>query len=203
MKGKSIFVALILILFETWAYGATFKGRVIDADTKEPIGGAVVVATWAEEMATPTGNTSRLKDVKEVLTDNNGNWEIEGPKGRNMGAATAIVSLLTGTYYTKPPEFIIFKPGYCSWPKGFDIEACRGKLKPEGDNKFTKEEIVELPSLVDKEDRLMAQRIWPALVGGDKESKKQIKNFIRLISEERRTLGLSEDPLLKEIENEK
>ena len=203
MKGKFIFVVLLLMLLGKSAYGATFKGRVIDADTKEPIGGAVVVATWTEEMATPTGATSRLKDVKEVLTDKNGNWEIKGSKGRDMGNATAISSFLTGTYYTKPPEFVIFKPGYCPWPEGFDIEACSGKLKPGGDSKFTKQEIVELPKLINKEDRLRAQRIWPSLVGGDKESKQKIKEFVRLINDERKNLGLSEDPMLKEIENEK
>jgi hypothetical protein len=203
MKGKFIFVALLLILLETCAYGETFKGRVIDAVTKEPIAGAVVVATWAEEMATPTGATSRLKDVKEVLTDKNGYWEIEGAKGRYMGDATAIVSFLTGTYYTKPPEFIIFKPGYCSWPKGFDIEACSGRLKPEGDNKFTKQEIVELPVLTKKEDRL---RALPNPIHKDGDTKKEFykkqKILLRLIDEESRYLGVPEYRILEELGDE-
>ena len=82
MKGSFVFLWLLLMLLESPADGATFKGKVIDADTKEPIEGAAVVAVWSEETTTPTATHSRLKDVKEVLTDKNGGWEIKGPKGR-------------------------------------------------------------------------------------------------------------------------
>jgi hypothetical protein len=112
---------LILVVLKTPASAATFKGKVIDADTKQPIESAVVVASWLEERATPTGSISRLHDVKETLTDPNGEWVIEGPKGREGDDVTAFFTLITGTYYARPPEFVIFKPGYCSWPGGFGI----------------------------------------------------------------------------------
>jgi hypothetical protein len=48
-----------------------------------------------------------------------------------------------------------------------------------------------LPKLTNRTDRLRAQGIWPPMVGGDEETERKIKEFIRLINEERRNLGLS------------
>ena len=168
------------------AHAATFKGRVIDTDTKEPIEGAVVVAKWLKERATVAGPSSELKDVKEALTDKNGEWVIKGPKGRSGGGITAIFTFLTGIYYTKAPEFIIFKPGYCSWPAGFGIDACKGKIKPAGNDRVADGETVELPRVTNREDRL---RALPGPVRAEGASEKQ-KEFIKVINEERRFLGL-------------
>jgi hypothetical protein len=155
MKRKlTIFVFLLCMGLSTTAYGAIYTGKVIDADTKEPIEGAVVVASWLEERATPTGPTTRSKDIREALTDKNGVWVIEGPKGRDGGNITAIFTFLTGTYYTRPPEFIIFKPGYCSWPKGFGIAGCKDKIKG-----FDIEKKIELPKLTDRNRENLSRNI--------------------------------------------
>lgn len=183
----SVIPFCVFILFCSSAYTATFKGRVIDADMKEPIEGAVVLAHWDEGKATIAGESTRFKDVKETLTDKNGEWVIEGPRGRRGGNIMAIFTFLTGIYYTQTPEFIIFKPGYCSWPKGFGIDACRGKIKIEGDAKSAEGEVAELSKLTDREDRL---RAMPGIIAGRNSLEKQ-KEFIRLINEEGRNLGLS------------
>jgi|SRR3990172_743478 len=78
---SSVIILLLIIIVGTPVCDTTFKGRVIDADTKQPIEGAVVVASWSGDRGTPTGGTSRLEDVKEVLTDKNGEWTIKGPRG--------------------------------------------------------------------------------------------------------------------------
>ncbi|MBI4822833.1 MAG: hypothetical protein HY805_01190 [Nitrospirae bacterium] len=193
IKNTFIIIGLYL-LFSTTAFGATYSGRVIDADTKKPIEGAVVVAVWLEERATIAGPSSRLKDVKETLTGKDGAWVIKGPKGRRMGNIKAIVSFLTGTHFTKPPEFIIFKPGYCSWPAAFGIDACKEKMKYSD---IGEGGVVELPRLTEREDRLKAYRVGP--VSGVGAYKKQ-KEFIRLLNEESKTLGL---PGIYEIPMEK
>ena len=196
---KKILLLLALVGFGSIcssAFAATFKGKVIDADTKEPIEGAVVVAVWHEATSTISGASTRLKDVEECLTDNKGEWSIEGSTGKWGGAVTAIYTFLTGSYYTRPPEFIVFKPGYCSWPAGCCIDSCKGKLKPSGNDKLADGETVELSTLTKREDRLRAQGIGP-IYDGPSILKKQ-QGFIRLLNVERRSLGLSEISVLKE-----
>ena len=198
MKLTSLMIALCISMATT-ACGKTYTGKIIDADTKEPIEGAVVVASWLEETTTVSATHTRLKDVKEALTDKNGEWVVEGPRGSEGGNITVIFSLLTGTYYTLPPEFIIFKPGYCSWPKGLLIEACRKKIKYKGNGDFAGWAL-ELPKLIKREDRLMA---LPTCFSGDTKDRDQIirkqKKFISLINEESRTLGISEYKVLEEV----
>jgi len=189
----------LFVFLATTACDATFKGKVIDADTKQPIEGAVVIAAWHEEQAIPTGSTTRLKDVKETLTDKNGEWVIQGPKGRDMGNISAIFTLLAGTYITNPPEFIVFKPGFCSWPAGFGIEACKGKIKPEGNDKVAEGVTVELPRLMNREDR---KRSLPSPFHKEGNGNFYSKQgaFIKLINEESRNIGISEYDTLKRYE---
>lgn len=196
-------IIITLLLFMTLsvdAWAATFKGRVIDADTKQPIEGAVVVASWREERATPTGPTTRFKDVKESLTDKNGEWIIKGPRGWEMNDAMAIFSVVTGCYFTNPPEFIVFKPGYCSWPEGFFIKVCEGTIKPEGNDKISEGVNVELLKLTRKVDR---HRALPDYISGEGKGVyaaiENQKKFIKLINEESRYLGLEEYIIPKEL----
>jgi hypothetical protein len=179
----------------------TFKGKVIDADTKEPIEGAVVVAVWKTERTTPTATHVDLKDVKECLTDKNGEWSISGPKGR---ADELLPGLSLFIPYTKEPQFTIFKPGYCSWPLGFYIGACKVRIKPEGNKRIREGATIELPKLTKREDRLRGLPS-PITKEGDrmKEFYKKQKILLRLIDEESRSLGIPEYKILKELENEK
>jgi hypothetical protein len=195
-----IFMVLVLFLSLTQnAWCATFRGKVIDADTKQPIEAAVIVASWNEERATPAGPTSRLKDVKETITDKNGIWIIEGPKGGNVGDIKAMFSFITGTYFTNPPKFIIFKPGYCSWPAGFGIDACKGKMNPDGNDNIAEGVTVELPRLTNREDRKYSLPS-PFHKDGNENFYSKQRVFIKLINEESRNLGLSEYDDLKRHE---
>lgn len=172
---------MVLLLYSTAAWCATFKGKVIDADTKAPIEGAVVVARWVEERATPAGPTTRLKDVKETLTDKNGEWKLEGPKGGDVGDVKAVFSFLTGTYFTNPPQFIFFKPGYCSWPEGSRLEVCKQKLRFSGSRNTDEGEILELPKLANRE-RITLIRNIPSLgmAGGADEKLPLFRKVIEL-----------------------
>ena len=179
-----IVIAVCFIATAQCACAKTFWGKVIDAQTKEPIEGAVVVAAWKEELTTATATHTRVKVVKEVLTNKDGEWSIEGPSGGDIGDTKAITSFLTGKWFLKRPEFIVFKPGYCPCPV-VGIEACY-KMKPgglDGDG-----EILELPKLKNKKDRWQAV---PGPVTGEGALEKQ-KEFMQKINEERRNLGLQE-----------
>lgn len=160
IKNKLLSLIFILFVFLTvTACDTTFKGKVIDADTKRPIEGAVVVASWLEETATISGPSTRPKDIREALTDKNGEWIIQGVRGREGGTITSIFTFLTRTYYTRPPEFVVFKPGYCSWPTGFGIDTCKEKIKPGRGNKVEEGETVELPILTIRDRETLLRNI--------------------------------------------
>jgi hypothetical protein len=196
------YVIVLLTFIIPCAHAKIFKGKVIDADTKEPIEGAVVVAVWKTERTTPTATHVDLKDVKECLTDKNGEWSISGPKGR---ADELLPGLSLFIPHTKEPEFIIFKPGYCSWPNAFYIDACRDKINLKKNERIGEGGTLELPKLTNREDRLKAQRIGSAFLTetlADKQRARKIKNFLRLLNEEKKRLGLDEYPIWKELKNE-
>ena len=215
MKKKllSIIVVIIGILIAGqiyFTYFYVYQGKVIDADTKAPIDGAVVVASWREERPTPAGPTSRLKDVRETLTDKNGEWFIRGARGERLGPSTLLsyvtsffTGFMWGTYTTERPEFIVFKPGYCSWPAGLGIDACREKMKtydPNHSNNIGG--VVELPKLTDREDR---ERNLPGTEGFSREFDKKQLNFLRLINEEHNNLygEKTYENYIRELESEK
>lgn len=196
MKKPKWKIIILIILFATissfiyFAYwDVTYHGKVIDADTKEPIKGAVVVISWNEVRAAVPHPHTRFKDVKETLTDKNGKWKIRGPRGIEgggflVGDILMVYTLLTGKFVTEPPLFIIFKPGYCSWSvSAFGIDACKEKLRPYG---IGRGETAKLPKLTRREDRL---RALPSPVDGEGAWEKE-KEFIRMINEESRNLGL-------------
>jgi hypothetical protein len=187
--GLTISTVLIcsLIIFLILVYiiatgNRTFKGKVVDADTKKPIIGAVVVASWIGESPGVAGISSRSVDVKETLTDENGEWSIKGPRGKNdfLLAVCGLPNLFTGTYSTIPPEFVVFKPGYCSWPGGFGIESCKGKIKPVGNNKIIEGEIVEVPKLTSRSRETLSSNI-PFVASEEKE---KIPIFNKLLDED-------------------
>jgi hypothetical protein len=195
-----IIICQITIMSCAFAKDRTYSGIVIDAETKGPIKGAVVVAVWDEERAGIAGPDTRFKDVKEALTDKDGKWSIVGPEGDTDKLIPGLLTL-TGVYMTRTPEFIVFKPSYCPWPKGFYINACKGKLKPEGNAKVSDGEAVELPKLINKEDRMMA---IPSSEYGTEPNRrieflKKQKEFLKLLNMEERNLGLSENKMYKEI----
>lgn len=198
---KVIFLALLMMVCSLmsipcgYAGDMTFHRKLIDANTKDPIEGAVVVAIWYEARGTIAGESTRLKDLKETLTDKDGKWSIQGPKGRPIDSSSdfiVLLTLITGIHYTREPEFLIFKPGYCPWPKGFSIDACKEKMKSSGEGEIMEGKVIELPKLTKREDRSFA--IPEPDDGTDPNRKIEFlekqKEFLKLINEERRNLGL-------------
>jgi hypothetical protein len=80
---------------------SSFKGRVIDAETKEPIEGAVVVAQYHVNMLGPTGSHTTLIDVQEALTDKKGEFYLP--------SLTKVINPFSTGYDT---SFLIWKPAY-------------------------------------------------------------------------------------------
>jgi hypothetical protein len=165
-----------------------WSGKIIDAETKEPIEGVVVLAVWQKVYATPAGDSSYFFDATEVLTDKDGKFLI--PKFRALNIIP-IIRRIEG------PIFTIYKLGYTAFSdsvysyfnKYFPFSA----LRVDRDNLaelFKKGVIVELLKLKTREERIEAQGDALPLseVPDDKMSA-----LLNLINIERKNLGL--DPI--------
>jgi hypothetical protein len=80
-------------------YDRSFRGKVVDAETREPLEDVVVLGIWLTETPTPYGATSEFYDAMETVTDENGEFMISG-KGLR------VVSNL------EPVRVLVFKAGY-------------------------------------------------------------------------------------------
>ncbi|MBI4680040.1 MAG: hypothetical protein HY753_02210 [Nitrospirae bacterium] len=208
-----LILSLILITDSTLSYAGwlmyhkpEFKGKVIDAETKEPIEGAVVVVVYKKHslISGPGGGYSSVIKVKENLTDKNGEFYF-------ASYSTVIQPNSVEDY----AEFIIYKPGYGSYPNyhmtPHGLNAVNKELffsKEMGSagelEMWVKEEkgpqlkmlkiifgIVELPKLKTREERL---RSIPSLPS-ELEFLEEQKRLIQLINEEEVNLGLEKsDP---------
>ena len=83
-----------------------YQGRVIDAETKAPLVGAVVLATWLRHKVYPFHMNQEFYMAREVLTDGDGRFRMEA-QDIEAGAPRR----------TFRPEFVIFSPGYGWFPR--------------------------------------------------------------------------------------
>ncbi len=209
----SLIVVLILLGLITksnaggWLiyYKPEFKGKVLDAETKEPIEGAVVVAVYHKSaIRLAPESISIIKHIRETLTSKDGTFSIS--------AYTSLTDPLSFDFWV---TFIIFKPGYGSFPdnqvtpsgiKPVDQEVFfSGELGSEGELRMWEQGekgpklkkfnvtfgMVELPELDTVEER---RRNIPSLPSYVKFLEDQ-ENLIRLINEEKENIGLQKtDP---------
>ncbi|MGH7368697.1 MAG: hypothetical protein ACREK9_20015, partial [Candidatus Rokuibacteriota bacterium] len=82
-----------------------YRAQVIDAETKAPLAGAVLVALWRRDRVYPFHSVSENYAVREVVTDSEGRFFLDA-KDVEEGAPRR----------TNRPEFLIFLPGYGSFP---------------------------------------------------------------------------------------
>ena len=186
-------------------YKPEFKGKVLDAETKEPIEGAVVVVVYHKDaIRLAPHSISIIKNIKETLTLKDGTFSIP-----------AYLSLAEPLSFDFWVTFIIFKPGYGRFP-GHQVTPS-GLTPIDGEVFFSKDVgskgelrmwvkeeigprlrkskvvfgIVELPKLKTRDER---RRNIPSLPSHLKFLKKQ-KNLIRLRNEEEENIGLQKtDP---------
>ena len=157
-----------------------YRGKVIDADTRAPLVGAVVVAHWYRDRIAPFHSVMEHYAVREVLTDADGVFLIDA-KHIEEGAPKR-------TYH---PEFLIFMPGYGSFPRfqkeptGFiggvfegagvvvelqrleSPEARRRQLLGISPMDFTDKPLTEVPELMKKiDEERVSIGLTPALPKG-------------------------------------
>ncbi len=217
MVYMNLIAVLILLGLTTKVYASDwliyyrpeFKGKVLDAETKDPIEGAGVVVVYQKSaIRLAPESISIIKNIKETLTLKDGTFSIP-----------SYLSLTEPLSFDFRVTFIIFKPRYGSFPryqvtpsgiKPIDQEVffskdvgSKGELrmwvKEEKGPKLRKSKvifgIVELPKLKTRNER---RRNLPSLPSWDEFLKNQ-KNLIRLINEEEENIGLQKSDPFKAL----
>jgi hypothetical protein len=160
----------------------SFSGKVIDAETKQPIEGAAVLAVYYEEAITIAGSNTYAIDAQETLTDRDGEFKIPGTTkwpGEHTGYPRG--------------NLIIFKPGYGVFPGHKASKAVNERKTWPTPDKYI---IYELPKLKTRDER-KANLFFEYYAGFPPDKTGQ---FVRLVNEERKNLGL---PLISIPEKEK
>jgi hypothetical protein len=173
-----------------------FKGKVIDAETKEPIEGTVVVAVYYKAtMGLGAGSISSIINTREVLTDKDGIFRIP-----------SYTTIILPFSWSASASFIIFKPGYGTFPlmqvyppslslpdqeiffsAGVGAERWLNAYVADWkyEYKTLKTGIVELPKVKTLEQRRKA--LMDVDVYGPHIKPKELPLFYKMIEEERRS----------------
>lgn len=142
MKTKLIVFIYFLLFLPACAYpiryDGPYEGKVVDAETGQPIEGVVVLGTWDRETPTAGGAFHRFYDAMETVTDKNGEFKI---KGLGLLVMSNVI----------PMDVLIFKAGYeyiglWPWDSFKEDEILKKKIRWEGNKaiiplkKVTKED---------------------------------------------------------------
>jgi len=155
-----------------------YKGRVVDAQTDEPIEGAVVFIRFHTIFQlSPGGAVYKYADAVEVMTDNNGEFRIPSYKVEAFRLFHA---------WDPFEEVTIFKPGYGVFPEhpesGSDSPRGRRLL---AENKYITVKLPKLMTIKERKDNIRMLHI-PIT---DAPFERQ-KNILELGNFERKKLGL-------------
>jgi len=176
MKTLAVILLFLIVLPSsagcaiTHTYGP-YLGKVVEAETKEPIEGAAVLAVFYTEEYGPAGAITRYADAIETVTDKNGEFKIPAYR-------VTVFRPLQG--WDSNGYFTIFKPGYGHYP---DSKGVNPMFVPNGSLPINQYVIIELPRLKTKEERLN----MPS-VNFEIPYEKQ-KKFIELINQEMEKMG--------------
>lgn len=155
-----------------------YRGRVIDAETRAPIAGAVVVGIWERTIFT-VHSPSVFEDARETVTDADGWFELLG----------AVVGPVGMTYFgIQLPRLFVFAPGYAYYPSyaadplpGLDRAGRLQDLKRRGQ--------IALRRYRSGEEQRQVMSTASALLG-EAELDSDLESFRALINAEHQTAGL-------------
>jgi hypothetical protein len=160
----------------THSFGPYF-GKVVDAETGEPLEGAVVLIDFnTKEYTLGGGPRSSFVDAVEVLTDEKGEFKI--PAFRPW--------VFRFPHQWDPyGEMTVFKPGYGAYPRSKSVDPV---FIPTYSIPCNEHSIIKLPKLHSHEDRRL--NLGEIIPGG--VPKEKMKTLIDLIHIERKELGLKQ-----------
>lgn len=192
MKALLKIFVILSILFMTspayaggWLiyYDTSYTGKVVDAETNQPIEEVAVLGVWyLQRFGGAGGPLAKFFDAKETVTDKNGEFTVPGVIGFHWWPFTKMYR----------PRFIIYKPGYDSYPPydlmrpGITGMEQQGFLEHKGN-------IVKLPRVKNKQERMKA--LVSVSICGDVPDnicipRKKASKTISIIEAEAKELGL-------------
>jgi hypothetical protein len=154
-----------------------YRGQVVDAETKAPLAGAVVVALWRRDRISPVHSVSEHYAVREVVTDGDGHFVLDA-RDVEEGAPRR----------TRRPAFLIFLPGYGKFP-GFQV-APRGFTGGIFERAGT---VVELSRLQGREERRKHLMTFGPHSFSDKPFE-DLPQLMKRLNEESTAIGVSTYP---------
>lgn len=98
MKIQRLIVLIGLLSFMSGCY-LPMSGRVIDAETNQPIEGAVVLVEWTKTKGFPGLTHTESAKVAETLSDKEGNFDLPGCYNP----------------FVNEPNITAYKKGYVAW----------------------------------------------------------------------------------------
>ena len=172
MTRRVLLAALLLLLLlpgpapaeEKWG---PFRGRVVDVETGQGIGQAVILAIWLEKWSSPIEIRTGFYDAKETLTRSDGTFEI--PR----------LSPPFFRFRIMAPTFEVFAPGYAEQ---------RWVITPPTGEPLIAPTVIEMRRLKTREELRQKSRGYPSQV-----PEERIPEFLRAINIERSMLGM--DPI--------
>ncbi len=112
-----VFLLGLFVVFKIWVFISfnyhTITLDVIDAETSEPIQGAVLLAQWTKTSMTVERSSVNFK-VIEVLSDEKGQFTIPGFYESGVDK----------------PRLVVYKKGYVAWRDDFKFMDYKNRKKP-------------------------------------------------------------------------
>lgn len=148
-----------------------YRGQVLDAETQQPLAGAVVLAIWYREAPGLGGHgpAEDYHDALEVLTDAQGEFTVPAK------------THLTPIGKIREPEFVIYYPGY-GYYNYFQVHPIGKEITAAYQQRFFH---VELRRWKSREEQIRTGHPWVSRIPRSK-----MPNLSRLVNNERRELGL-------------
>lgn len=160
----------------TEAMAQTYRGKVVDAETGQPLEGAVFVIVWSKKTAFSMNGSTSFHSAKETLTDAKGEFSVNGSPGIDWNPFT---------YVQSRPDVAIYMLGYGPFPVGHlqgqsvseivkSIEDTTKAMTGDG-------AVIKLPKL--KTQQEMRQYISPGSLGISATfPHEEMPNLIRVIN---------------------
>jgi hypothetical protein len=164
--GSALGLGAILIwgpaeALEKWG---PFRGQIVDAETGQPIAGAVVLVVWWEAVPTPVQTNRKFYDARETVTDAEGRFEVPRRPPPFFG------------FRIFPPRVTYIAPGYAAQDE---------VVTPPDGQPLVASTVVKMRRLTTKEERVKNQRRYPPSIPAAK-----MPRLLQALNRERAALGL-------------